>query len=76
VALAARVNALLRMFNPENGDGSLHLELSRSNASGVESGEWLLENSGVSVRDRRPIHAWIEETPNRDMFSSITSATR
>jgi subtilisin family serine protease len=63
-----QIDAVLRMFNPENGDGSLHLELSRGNAAEVEGGEWLLEISGVNVQERQPIHGWVEETLNRDLF--------
>ena len=63
-----QIHAVLRVFNPENGDGSLHIEISKGDAAEVQGGEWMLEISGVEVRDRQPIHAWVEETLNRDLF--------
>ena len=63
-----QIQAVLRVFNPENGDGSLHIEISKGDAAEVQGGEWMLEISGVEIRDRQPIHAWVEETLNRDLF--------
>ncbi len=63
-----QIHAILSMFNRENGDGSLHIEISKGNLTEVESGEWRLEISGIEIWDRQPIHAWVEEIPNREIF--------
>lgn len=62
-----RLQATLNMINPENGDGSLRVTISRGDAGRVEDGRWLLEIGGVDVKDKKPIHAWVEETLNREV---------
>src|SRR5262249_24467706 len=63
-----QINAVLHPFNSDNGDASLHIELSKGNAVEGENGEWRLQISGAKVEDRKPIHAWVEETLNRELF--------
>ena len=62
-----RAICLLRRYNRENGDGSLHIRIDKGKLSAVEAGEWLLEISAVIVRGRQPIHAWLDQPTNRQL---------
>jgi subtilisin family serine protease len=61
-----RVRARLDRFHA-SGNGTFRLEILPGDASSVEAGEWLLEIEGKSVPIEKPIHAWVERLPNRDV---------
>jgi subtilisin family serine protease len=59
---------LLKPYHPDNGSGSLNIKISPGEQQGVEEEEWQLEITGVLVPQREPLHAWIEQIANRNVF--------
>src|SRR6185503_7082866 len=49
-------------------DRSLHIEILKGTHGQVQDGEWYLEITALQIGDRQPIHAWLEELPNRELF--------
>ena len=62
------VAAQLTPYRAENGGGFLNIKVSPGEADSVETGVWLLEITGLLVPQREPLHAWLEQMPDRHVF--------
>jgi endonuclease G len=61
------VRAELCPYHADNGAGYLKIIIDHGNRPDVESGEWALEITGVSVKRQKPIDAWVEESLHREL---------
>jgi endonuclease G len=63
-----QVSAVLAPYRAENGAGFLNIEISKGRRDEVEKGEWRLKITGIQVAEDKPLHAWVELMPDRQLF--------